>query len=64
MDLRAMGIDGLPLVETARQTLVNAVHAGVLLTGIAAVVAALLVRRIRQIQFPKPRERPAMASPE
>lgn len=63
-DLRAMGIDGAPLVETARQTLVNAVHAGVLLTGIAAIVAALLVRRIRQIQFPKRRDRSAVVAPE
>jgi len=63
-DLRAMGIDGMPLVETARQTLVNAVHAGVLLTGIAAIAAALLVRRIRQIQFPKRHDRSAVAAPE
>lgn len=64
MDLRAMGIDGTPLVETARQTLVNAVHAGVLLTGIAAIIAALLVRRIRQIQFPKHLDRSAVTAPE
>jgi EmrB/QacA subfamily drug resistance transporter len=64
MDLRAMGIDGMPLVETARQTLVSAVHAGVLLTGVAAIAAALLVRRIRQIQFPKRLDRSAMAAPE
>ncbi|WP_150577295.1 MFS transporter [Pandoraea aquatica] len=63
-DLRAMGIDGLPLVETARQTLVNAVHAGVLLTGVAAIVAALLVRRIRQIQFPKRVDRTVVVAPE
>lgn len=63
-DLRAMGIDGAPLVETARQTLVNAVHAGVLLTGVAAIVAALLVRRIRQIQFPKRIDRTVVATPE
>lgn len=63
-DMHALGMDGAPLVETARQTLVSAVHAGVLLTGAAALVAALLVRRIREIKFPKKLDRSALAVPE
>lgn len=63
-DLHAMGLDGAPLVETARQTLVTAVHAGILLTGVAAIVAAVLVRKIRQIRFPKKLDHSTLAVPE
>ncbi|VVE00973.1 Multidrug resistance protein 3 [Pandoraea terrae] len=63
-DMHALGANGAPLVETARQTLVGSVHAGVLLTGIAALVAAWRVRRIRQIKFGGKIDRAALAVSE
>ncbi len=49
--LRATGLDGPALVEAARHVLVQAIHIGIALTGVAALVAALLVRRIAHIRF-------------
>jgi hypothetical protein len=38
-------------VEAARRVLVQSIHIGVVLTGIAALVAAFVVRRIAHITF-------------
>jgi EmrB/QacA subfamily drug resistance transporter len=50
-ELGRAGLAGPALVEAARQVLVQSIHIGVVLTGIAALVAALTVRRILHITF-------------
>jgi hypothetical protein len=50
-DLNRAGLAGSALIEAARQTLVQSIHLGVALTGIAALAAALTVRRIAHITF-------------
>ncbi len=50
-ELTAAGLDAPALFDAARDALVQSVHIGVMLTGVAALVAALLVRRIGHITF-------------
>jgi hypothetical protein len=50
-DLRPTGLDAQALVDAAREALVQSIHIGVMLTAIAALAAALLVRRISHITF-------------
>ena len=50
-DLKPSGLDGPALVESARGVLVQSIHIGVLLTAVAALSAALIVRRISHITF-------------
>ena len=50
-ELARARLDGPALVEAARQVLVQSIHIGVLLTGVAALAAALMVRRIASITF-------------
>jgi len=52
-ELGAAGLDGPALFDAARDALVQSIHIGVLLTAVAALVAALLVRRIAHITFRK-----------
>jgi len=49
--MHAAGLDGPALFEAVRRVLVDAIHFGIGLTGCAALVAALLVRRISHIRF-------------
>ncbi|WP_322015656.1 MFS transporter [Paraburkholderia sp. J12] len=51
--LKAAGLDGAGLIEAVRHVLVDAIHVGIGLTGVAALAAALLVRRISHIRFGK-----------
>ncbi|SAL65277.1 major facilitator transporter [Caballeronia peredens] len=53
-ELGAAGLDAPALLDAARDALVQAIHIGVMLTAVAALVAALLVRRIAHITFRKP----------
>ena len=48
------GLGGAGLIEAVRHVLVDAIHLGIGLTGIAALAAALLVRRISHIRFGRP----------
>jgi EmrB/QacA subfamily drug resistance transporter len=50
-DLSRAGLDGPALVESARAALVQSIHIGVMLTAVAALSAALIVRRIAGITF-------------
>ncbi|HEY1610176.1 MAG TPA: MFS transporter [Paraburkholderia sp.] len=52
--MHASGLDGAALFEAVRRVLVDAIHFGIGLTGCAALVAALLVRRIAHIRFHRP----------
>lgn len=49
--MKAAGLDGAALIEAVRHVLVDAIHLGIGLTGFAALVAALCVRRIAHIRF-------------
>lgn len=49
--MNAAGLDGGALIDVARRVLVDSIHVGIALTGGAALVAALLVRRIAHIRF-------------
>ncbi|QBR00720.1 MFS transporter [Paraburkholderia pallida] len=49
--MKAAGLDGAALIEAVRHVLVDAIHLGIGLTGFAALVAALSVRRIAHIRF-------------
>ncbi len=51
VELKNAGLEGPALVDAARHVLVQSIHIGVLLTGAAALAAALTVRRISQITF-------------
>jgi EmrB/QacA subfamily drug resistance transporter len=53
-ELGTAGLDGPALFGVARDALVQSIHIGVMLTAVAALVAALLVRRIAHITFRKP----------
>ncbi|WP_420800030.1 hypothetical protein [Paraburkholderia tagetis] len=59
MQMRAAGLDGAALIEAVRHVLVDAIHLGIGVTGFAALVAALSVRRIAHIRF----SRAATAAP-
>jgi hypothetical protein len=50
-ELGRAGLAGPALVEAARHVLVQSIHIGVVLTGVAALVAAFVVRRISNITF-------------
>ncbi|KDR39410.1 MFS transporter [Caballeronia glathei] len=50
-DLRPSGLDARALIDAARDALVQSIHIGVMLTAVAALAAALLVRRISHITF-------------
>lgn len=50
-DLRPTGLDAQALVDAARDALVQSIHIGVMLTAVAALAAALIVRRIAHITF-------------
>ncbi len=50
-ELRTAGLDAPALFDAARDALVQSIHIGVMLTAVAALVAALLVRRISHITF-------------
>jgi EmrB/QacA subfamily drug resistance transporter len=50
-DLVRAGLDGPALVESARAVLVQSIHIGVMLTAVAALSAALIVRGIAGITF-------------
>jgi EmrB/QacA subfamily drug resistance transporter len=50
-ELKRAGLEGPALLDAARHVLVQSIHIGVLLTGCAALAAALLVRRISHITF-------------
>jgi EmrB/QacA subfamily drug resistance transporter len=52
-DLGRAGLDASALFDAARDALVQSVHIGTMLTAVAALVAALLVRRIAHITFRK-----------
>jgi EmrB/QacA subfamily drug resistance transporter len=54
VQLKAAGLDGAGLIEAVRHVLVDAIHLGIGLTGVAALGAALLVRRISHIRFGRP----------
>jgi len=49
--LTSAGLDGAGLIEAVRHALVDAIHLGIGLTGVAALGAAVLVRRISHIRF-------------
>jgi EmrB/QacA subfamily drug resistance transporter len=50
-DLQPTNLDAAALVAAARDALVQSIHIGVLLTAVAALAAALLVRPISHITF-------------
>jgi EmrB/QacA subfamily drug resistance transporter len=50
-DLQPTGLDSQALVDAARDALVQSIHIGVMLTAVAALAAALIVRRISHITF-------------
>jgi hypothetical protein len=50
-ELRAAGLDGGMLVDSARRLLVHALHIGIAIAGCAALCAVLLVKRIAHIRF-------------
>jgi EmrB/QacA subfamily drug resistance transporter len=52
--MKAAGLDGAGLIEAVRHVLVDAIHLGIGLTGVAALGAAILVRRISHIRFGRP----------
>ena len=49
--LRTGGLDGASLIDAVRHVLVDAIHLGIGLTGLAALAAALCVARISHIRF-------------
>jgi EmrB/QacA subfamily drug resistance transporter len=49
--MKTAGLDGAGLIEAVRRVLVDSIHLGIGLTGVAALAAALLVRRIAHIRF-------------
>lgn len=49
--LRQAGLDGRPLLEACREVLVGALHTGIMTTGIAALIAALLSLRLKHIRL-------------
>ncbi|MFC0400083.1 MFS transporter [Paraburkholderia rhizosphaerae] len=49
--LKRAGLDGPALLDAARHVMVQSIHIGVVLTGCAALAAALLVRKIAHITF-------------
>ncbi len=51
LHMKQAGLDGAALIEAVRHVLVDAIHLGIGLTGFAALVAALCVRRISHIRF-------------
>jgi EmrB/QacA subfamily drug resistance transporter len=51
IELKRAGLEGPALFDAARHVLVQSIHIGVVLTGCAALAAALLVRRISHITF-------------
>ncbi|HWT34852.1 MAG TPA: MFS transporter, partial [Paraburkholderia sp.] len=51
VELKRAGLEGPALFDAARHVLVQSIHIGVVLTGCAALAAALLVRRISHITF-------------
>jgi hypothetical protein len=50
-DLGGAGLDAFAMISAARDALVQSIHIGVMLTGVAALVACLLVRRVSHITF-------------
>jgi EmrB/QacA subfamily drug resistance transporter len=52
-DLGRAGLDAPALFDAARDALVQSIHVGTMLTAVASLVAALLVRRIAHITFRK-----------
>lgn len=52
-DLGHAGLDASALFDAARDALVQSIHIGTMLTAVAALVAALLARRIAHITFRK-----------
>jgi EmrB/QacA subfamily drug resistance transporter len=50
-ELLPTGLDGPALVEGARSALVQSIHIGVMLTAVAALSAAFIVRRVAGITF-------------
>jgi EmrB/QacA subfamily drug resistance transporter len=62
--LKSAGLDGAGLMEAVRHVLVDAIHLGIGLTGVAALTAALLVRRISHIRFGRAASAPRRAAPE
>ncbi len=52
-DLFRAGFDASALFDAARDALVQSIHIGTMLTAVAALVSALLVRRISHIVFRK-----------
>ncbi|MBB2981095.1 EmrB/QacA subfamily drug resistance transporter [Paraburkholderia tropica] len=60
--MKAAGLDGAALIEAVRHVLVDAIHLGIGLTGLAALLAALCVRRISHIRFGKSATKAAPAS--
>jgi EmrB/QacA subfamily drug resistance transporter len=52
--MHAAGLDGPALFEAVQRVLVDSIHVGIGLTGGAALMAALLVRRISHIRFGRP----------
>lgn len=59
--MKEAGLDGAALIEAVRHVLVDAIHLGIGLTGFAALVAALCVRRIAHIRFSRAAATPAPA---
>jgi EmrB/QacA subfamily drug resistance transporter len=51
VQLKRAGLEGPALLDAARHVLVQSIHIGVVLTGCAALAAALLVRKISHITF-------------
>jgi hypothetical protein len=51
VQLKRAGLEGPALLDAARHVLVQSIHIGVVLTGCAALAAALLVRKIAHITF-------------
>jgi MFS family permease len=51
IEMKRAGLEGPALFDAARHVLVQSIHIGVVLTGCAALAAALLVRRISHITF-------------
>ena len=51
IELKRAGLEGPALFDAAHHVLVQSIHIGVVLTGCAALAAALLVRRIAHITF-------------
>ena len=60
-DLRPAGLDAQALIDAARDALVQSIHIGVMLTAVAALAAALMVRRISHITFRRAGTVPAPA---